>query len=400
MPSALKKICIATSTRADWGLLSPLAKALRDSGETHVQILATNMHLLPEYGMTVSEIIADGFEPDARVEMHYADGSAASRAKAMAECLSGTADALARLTPDLLVVLGDRFEMLAVASAAAVMRVPIVHIAGGEISEGAIDDSIRHAITKLSSLHLAATEPYRRRIIAVGELPERVVNTGAVGVWNIIHAPRLSRDELCSRLGFEFEPGKMLLVTYHSVTTEASLSGARTDALLEALDRFPDYKVIITYPNNDTGSEDIVSRIRRYAAINPGRVLLVKSLGREGYHSAVALSAAVVGNSSSGIVEVPSFGVCTVDTGIRQKGRLAGKSVIHCGESASDIARAIAFAVSPEGRALAAEKDNPYYKPDTLAIMVRAILDADPAALAVKKFYDVPATDSDSLHHD
>ncbi len=384
----MKKICIATGTRADWGLLSPLAKALRGQPELQVRILATNMHLLPEYGMTVSEIEADGFFPDACVKMEYHDDAPASRARAMAQCMAGSTDALSKLCPDLLVILGDRFEMLAVAAVAAVMRIPIVHIAGGEISEGAIDDNIRHAITKLSSLHLTATEPYRQRLIRMGELPDRVINTGAIGVWNIINAPKMSHAELCGSLNFDFEPGKMLLVTYHSVTTEADRSEERVSALLEALDRFRDYKIIITYPNNDAGCEPIIGHIRRYAAEQPDRVLLVKSLGRTRYHSAVAQAAAVVGNSSSGIVEVPSFGICTVDTGIRQKGRLASESVIHCGESADEIARAIAFAVSDSGKALAAQSGNPYFKPDTLQIMVRAILDADPSELATKKFHD------------
>lgn len=382
------KICFATGTRADWGLLSPLAKALRREPGVVVQILVTNMHLLPEYGMTVSEIVADGFSPDAQVEMHYHDDSPAARARAMAQCMAGTTDALTTLAPDLIVILGDRFEMLAIASAAAVMRVPVVHIAGGEISQGAIDDNIRHAITKLSALHLTATEPYRRRIIRMGEHPDRVVNTGSIGVWNIMNAPRLSHEQLTRRLNFDFEPGKMILVTYHSVTTQPERSAERIRALLTALDRFPDYKVIITYPNNDAGSEEIVSHIRSYAEAQPQRVLLVKSLGREGYHSAVALAAAVVGNSSSGIVEVPSFGICTVDTGIRQKGRLAGEAVIHCSESADDITGAIAFALSPEGKALAQKSQNPYYKEDTLRLMVRTILNADPEALAEKTFYD------------
>lgn len=386
--TAVKKICIATGTRADWGLLSPLAKALKARPEIEVQILATNMHLLPRYGMTVEEILADGFMPDARVEMHYHDDSSAARARAMSQCVAGTTDVLSTLNPDALIILGDRFEMLAIASAAAIMRIPIIHIAGGEISEGAIDDNIRHAITKLSALHFAATEPYRRRIIRMGEQPDRVINTGAIGVWNIMNAPLLSAEELFAKYNFKFEPGKMLLVTYHSVTTESDRSGERITALLEALDDFPDYKVIITYPNNDAGSEPIIEKIQAYAEVHPERVLLVKSLGREGYHSAVALSAAVIGNSSSGVVEVPSFGVCTVDTGVRQKGRLAAESVLRCGESAEEISQAIAYALSEEGRALAARKDNPYYKPDTLDIMVRAIVNADLQELGVKKFYD------------
>ncbi len=387
MTTSSKKICIATSTRADWGLLSPIAKALRAEG-AQVQILATNMHLMPRYGLTVSEIIADGFEPAARVEMDYDDDSPASRAHAMAQCLDGTASALSALQPDLIVILGDRYEMLAVASAAAVMRVPIVHIAGGEISEGAIDDSLRHAITKLSALHLTAAEPYRRRVIQMGENPDRVLNTGAIGVWKIANTPRLSGAEMRRRLSFDFEPGQFLLVTYHPVTTETVSPALRTRELLQALDMHPDMKVLITYPNNDAGSEAIIEEITAYAAAQPERVKLVQSLGSDGYLAMASMAAAVVGNSSSGIVEVPSLGVCTVDVGARQRGRLAGPSVIHCGDMAQDISNAIAVAISPAMRDMAAKKENPYFKPDTLQLITGAILDADPAELAHKTFYD------------
>lgn len=201
------KICIATSTRADWGLLSPLAAELRRRPGVELQILATNMHLMPEYGMTVDEIERQGFVVSARVPMPLEGQGEAARVRAMAACMDGTAQALRRLAPDMLVILGDRYEMLAIASAATVMTIPIAHIAGGEVSEGAIDDNIRHAITKLSALHFTATEPYRRRVIQMGEDPARVVNAGALGVWNILNQPLMTLPELEANLGFKFAPG-------------------------------------------------------------------------------------------------------------------------------------------------------------------------------------------------
>ena len=234
-----RKVCIATGTRADWGLLSPIAKALDGRPDTILQVIATNMHLSERYGMTVNEIEADGITVSARVKMdtHNAD-SDISKVKGMAQCMAGCADALERLAPDVMVILGDRYEMLAVASAAAMMHIPVIHIAGGEISEGAIDDSIRHAITKLSALHLTATEQYRRRVIQLGEEPRRVINTGAIGVYNTVHEKLMTQQELEQSIGFEITD-PTLLVTYHPATLDETGSGLRCKAMLDALDRLP-----------------------------------------------------------------------------------------------------------------------------------------------------------------
>ena len=385
------KIAVITSTRADWGLLSPVARALDARPDTEVAIIATNMHLMERYGMTVNEITDCGLTVSRRVPMDVADDTPASRVKAMALCLDGMADALAELAPDLALILGDRYEMLAVASACSVMTIPIVHIAGGEVSEGAVDDSIRHAITKLSALHLTATEPYRRRVIQMGEAPDRVINTGAIGVWNIMNTPLLSAAELADTLdGFVCDPRRTLLVTYHPATLDSDADPAeRFDELLAALDRFTDCNVLITYPNNDARGNAVIARIEDYAAANADRVKAVKSLGMKRYLSAVKHCAAVVGNSSSGIVEVPSLHRPTVDIGMRQRGRLAARSVLHCADDADAIADAIVFALSPEGQALARDARNPYYKPDTLSLMVNAIVGADPARLRHKTFYDL-----------
>ena len=368
----MKTLCFATSTRADWGLLSPVARAMSGLPDVCVRIIATNMHLMQEYGYSADEIRADGFEIDAAVPMVVDGPGEAARVRAKEQCMAGMADALERLRPDALVVLGDRYEMLAVASAAAVMRVPVVHIAGGEVSQGAVDDDIRHAITKLSALHLTATEPYRRRVVQMGEAPERVVNTGAIGVWNILNRQLAGREELEADLGFSLE-GPLAVVTYHPATLAEADPAECFAELLAALDAHPQLRAIITYPNNDAGADGLIPLIRAYADARPGRVLAVPSLGARRYLSVLQYAQVVVGNSSSGIVEVPSTATVTVDVGPRQQGRLCGPSVLHCSEGRAAIADAIARALSPEMQAVAARRENPYHKPDTLRLMTDAI---------------------------
>lgn len=385
----MRKIAIATGTRADWGLLSGIAVALRERPDCSVTVLATNMHLQPRYGLTVNEIKADGFDDVVCVPMPDTGDTPVGTVEAMAVCMSGMARVLGELKPDVMVILGDRFEMLATATAALMLRVPIVHIAGGEISEGAIDDSIRHAITKMSSLHLTSTEVYRRRVIAMGEEPERVINTGSIGVWNLLNGPLMSRAGLEESIGFALPHGS-LLVTYHPVTLDSGDTASRCRELLSALDRFPDSHVLITYPNNDAQGRVIIDMIEEYAACNPQRVRVIPSLGKLRYLSALRCVSAVVGNSSSGIIEVPSMGIPTVDIGIRQRGRLCSDSVIHCGDSADEISHAIAEALSSEGQERARNAANPYVRPDTLALSVQAIAETPLASMHAKKFYDIP----------
>ncbi len=387
----MKQVCIATSTRADWGILKPMASALRDCGRVGLQLLVTNMHLLDAYGHTVDEIIADGFSVDARVAMPDSEGKGkAGRAAAMGTCLSGTAHALDRLCPDAIVILGDRYEMLAVASAAAVMHIPIIHISGGEISEGAIDDSLRHAISKLATLHLVSAEPYRRRVIQLGEAPERVINTGSLGVWNLMNQPLMSRQELCDDLGINTEK-PFAVATYHPATLDSANQGLRCRAMLDALDRFPGLNLIITYPNNDTGSEDIIAEITAYADSHPRRTVLIKSLGMKRYLSAISHAAFVIGNSSSAIIEVPAADTPAINIGIRQRGRLHSALVIDCADDTDSICRAIKKALDPDFVADASRSINPYFKPDTLSLSLGAILDfVDSLPAGPKKFYDLP----------
>lgn len=382
----MRKIAIATGTRADWGLLSGIAKALDKREDCRVTILATNMHLFPRYGDTITEIIDDGFDP-VRVPMSDTTDTPVGTVKAMSTCMAGMAEALDKLQPDMIVILGDRFEMLATASAAMMMRVPIVHIAGGEISEGAIDDSIRHAITKMSSLHLTATEPYRQRVIAMGEEPSCVINTGAIGVYNIMREPPMSREELEASIGLTLPEGS-LLVTYHPATLDDEDVALRCSELLKALDEFPQSHIIITYPNNDSRGKVIIDLIEEYGSKHPDRVKVIPSLGKRRYLSALRYVSAVVGNSSSGIVEVPTMNIPTVNIGMRQQGRLCGESVIHCGDSSDEITSAISFALSDEGKRRAVQSSNPYYQADTLHKIVEAITETPIETIRTKKFYD------------
>ncbi len=398
-----RKICIVTSTRADWGLLSSVARELRAYETVELQIIATNMHLDARYGMTVDEIIEDGFKVDERVEMNAGNDSAVETAAATGKCLIGVARALGRLNPDILVILGDRYEMLAVATAATIMRVPIAHIAGGEISEGAFDDNIRHALTKLSALHFTATDAYRNRVISMGENPKYVLNTGALGVYNIIHEPVIPKPELEKFIGIDIN-SSTLLVTFHPATMDPVPVKERCEALLQALDGFISSHIIFTYPNNDPDGEVIIKMINEYAARYPGRVAVVPSLGRRRYLSALHFVSAVVGNSSSRIVEVPTMRIPTVDIGIRQQGRIAASSVIHCEGEHDQIHQAISFALSPAGKRLALETDNPYAKRDTVTRIVDTLVHIRLDELYSKRFIDpypilnVPTfADSDEL---
>lgn len=384
------KIAIATGTRADWGLLSPIAQLLKAQKDVEVAVIATNMHLDPRFGNTIDEIISDGFIPAAKVKMNIASNSEADTARSMAKCLSGMVDAFESIKPDCIIILGDRYEMLATASAATVMRIPIIHIAGGEISEGAIDDCIRHAITKLSALHLTSTEEYRQRVIAMGEQPDRVINTGAIGVYNIMQLPLMSKEELEKSIGCKINK-RTLLVTMHPTTIDPTPSSTVMGELFKALDAH-DGNVIITYPNNDARGAEIISLIDDYQKRNRDKVTVIPSLGRLRYLSALQFAGAVAGNSSSGIVEVPSMHIPTVNIGIRQKGRLASKSVINCGNCAQEIISAIRFALSEEGQDTARNAENPYYKPNTLHTIVNSILSVSINDIKTKKFYDIPHT--------
>lgn len=382
----MRKICIATGTRAEWGLLSPIAKALKNRDDVQLQIIATNMHLMPKYGETWKQIVADGFDIDFKVPMPEDTDTPGNTARAMSIALAGFADAFEALHPDMLVILGDRYEMLAVASAALIFRIPIVHIAGGEISEGAYDDSIRHAITKMSHLHLTETEDYRRRVIQLGENPDTVFNTGAIGVHNILNLPLLSHEEIEAETGVKINENTVL-VTFHPATLDSKSPEVQCRNMLAALESHRECNFIFTYPNNDTNGAVIIRLIEEFKAKNPDRVAIFRSLGQIRYFSVLKYAGAVVGNSSSGIIEVPSIGIPTLNIGIRQQGRIAAASVFHCGVSESEIKAGLDKILSPEVRELARKKKNPYFTPNTLEKMVDIICNT--SFEKIKHFYNI-----------
>lgn len=384
-----RRICIATGTRADWGLLSGIARALKARNDVELKIIATNMHLSDRYGATWREIERDGLAIDFRVAMESDSDSAKGTVGAMSRCMAGMAEAFSSLRPDLLVILGDRYEMLATASAALIFRIPIAHIAGGAVSRGAYDESIRHAITKMSHIHLTETEEYRRRVIQLGENPDLVFNTGAIGVYNIAHTGFISREELEKDLGTSI-PDRLLLATFHPATLDCQPPRVQCENLLAALDGFPDYKTIFTYPNNDTDGQVIIRLIEDYARCHPDRCAVFPSLGMKRYLSMLHYATAVIGNSSSGIVEVPSMGIPTLDIGIRQAGRTAADSVIHCGVGKTDISEGLRIALSDSFREKARRATNPYYRPDTLQRIVSIIAETPLDGITIKPFHDLP----------
>lgn len=354
-----RKVAVFTGTRAEYGLLYWLMKDIQASTRLELQVIVSGMHLSPEFGETWKLIEQDGFNIDAKVEMLLSSDTPVGVVKSMGLGTLGFADALDRLRPDMLVVLGDRFEALAIVQAALIMRIPVAHLHGGEITEGAYDDAIRHAISKMANLHFVAAEPYRRRVIQMGESPERVFNVGAVGLDHLHRSPIMGLEELATSLEFELH-APYLLVTYHPVTLLEESPEKSFIALLAALDQFPEYQIILTYPNADNGGRALIPLLEGYAQRQPGRVVAIPSLGFKRYLSAVSAAAAVVGNSSSGIIEVPAFGIPTINIGVRQKGRLAADSVLHCEPSVTAIEYALRQALSPEFAAASKNTVNPY----------------------------------------
>lgn len=366
-----KKVCVLTATRAEYGLLKPVIRKLRTYESLDVRVVATGAHLSPEFGLTYREIEQDGIPIDRKIEILLSSDTPSSISKSMGLALMGFADYFSELQPDLLVVLGDRYETLAVCCAAMNQRIPIAHLYGGETTEGAVDEAYRHAITKLSYLHFTSTEQYRKRVIQLGEDPSRVFNVGALGVENILKVPLLSKQELEKSLGFPLGD-QYIVVTYHPVTLETESSEADFKALLEALDAFPDLGILFTKANADADGRIINELMDAYVSCR-SNAIAVASLGMKRYLSAVKHSVAVIGNSSSGIIEVPSLHVPTVNIGDRQKGRLMADSVVNCKPTTKDIAGALHYALSEEGKNKAASTNNPYGAGDTAKLVCETI---------------------------
>jgi len=367
-----------------------LMRMIRDSQETQLQVIATNMHLSPKYGNTYKEIENDGFTIDCKVPIIDDNGNndSLSTVLEMSRGLEGYAEAYKELKPDMLLILGDRYEMLAAATAALILRIPIAHISGGAISEGAFDDAIRHSITKMSQLHFTEAEDYRRRVIQLGEQPDRVFHVGALGVENIKKLPLMSKEDIEADINFKIDK-KTILVTYHPVTLGNHTAEQDIKELMNALNLRLEIRVIFTMPNSDTGSQFIVDAINCFVKDNPKRSVAYKSLGVLRYLSVMKEVGAVVGNSSSGLVEVPSFGIPTLNIGDRQKGRLAADSVLNCETDTQSILTGLDRVLSPQFIETASKTQNPYDKEGTTQAIFDVISTYPLEQLKQKHFYDI-----------
>lgn len=383
----MRKICFVTGTRAEYGLLSRLMRLVADDRGLELQIIATNMHLMSEYGETYKEIEADGFYIDCKVYMNKPSDDAVGIIASMAEEMKGMNDAFAVLKPDVLVLLGDRYEILVAAEVALIHRIPIAHIYGGEITEGAFDDAIRHSISKMSSLHFTSTEEYRHRVIQMGEQPHTVFNCGSLGVENIKFIPLMEKDELETSLDFEFTENT-ILVTYHPATLVGN-PAKDIQEFLAALEEYKDLSIIFTMPNSDIGRDVIANAIAEYVKKHSSMSKVYISLGLKRYLSALKYVKAVVGNSSSGIVEVPSFRIPTLNVGDRQKGRLASQSVVNCGTSKEEVLRGLQICLSTEMQVAAKTFNNPYAKENTARLIYSKLKSVKLDDIKMKSFYNL-----------
>jgi UDP-hydrolysing UDP-N-acetyl-D-glucosamine 2-epimerase len=383
----VRTISVVTVARSDWGLYLPVVELIRSAPDLRLQIVAAGTHLAPAYGETVGEIEADGFAVDERVETVDEEDTPEAIGRAMARAVHGFAGAYARLQPDLVLLLGDRYEMHAAATAAVPFRLPIAHIQGGESTEGAIDEQFRHSITKLAHLHFPSTELYARRIIQMGEAPDRVVVTGAPAIDNLLQRPVLSVEEIEERTGLDLRQ-PTLLVTYHPTTLEFDQTGYQVDELLAALER-SGLQLLVTYPNVDTSGQAVLERLEDFAR-HHGSTSIVTNLGSVAYLSAMRRVAAMVGNSSSGIIEAASFELPVVNVGTRQQGRIRAANVIDVGYERSSIADGIAHALSPAfGESLRGLR-NPYGDGHAAERIVAALRGVELGATFVRKsFHDL-----------
>ncbi len=388
-----RKICVVTGTRAEYGLLRWVMEGIRQSPGLELQVIATGMHLSPEFGLTYREIEKDGFVIDRKVEMLLSSDTSTGVTKSMGLGLIGFGEALQQLQPDLMLVLGDRFEIFSAVAAALIARIPVAHLHGGEATEGAFDEAIRHSITKMSHLHFVAAEEYRKRVIQLGEAPESVFLVGGLGIDNIKKLTLLDRPALEASLGFNLGR-KNLLVTFHPVTLENATSAMQMAELLAALEALDDTHLIFTMPNADTGGRELIDMVQQYVADHPNAHAYT-SLGQMRYLSCIRHVDGVVGNSSSGLIEVPSFGKGTINIGDRQRGRLMAESVINCDPNRQSIAAALQRLYSPTFQTRIKTVWNPYGEGGASEKIVQVLQNYPLDAILKKSFHDVvlPASD-------
>jgi len=384
-----RKICVITGTRAEYGLMRWVMQGIKDDPELTLQVIATGMHLSPEFGLTYREIEKDGFKIDRKIEMLTSSDTPVGIAKSMGLGLIGFSDSLNELNPDLIVVLGDRFEIFAAVAAALVARIPVAHLHGGETTEGAFDEALRHSITKMSHLHFVAAEEYRQRVIQLGEQPERVFLVGGLGIDNIKRLKLLDRADLEASIDFQLG-AKNLLITFHPVTLERSTATDQMAELLEALAELKDTQLIFTMPNADTDGRTLIQMVQQFVAQHPN-ARAYTSLGQLRYLSCIAQVDGVVGNSSSGLAEVPSFKKGTINIGDRQRGRLQATSVINCEPTRQNIDAALKKLYTVAFQSSLSLVRNPYGEGEASEKVVNTIKHHALEGIAKKSFYDLPA---------
>ncbi len=388
----MKKIVILTATRAEYGLLKPIIEKFLDDSYYDTRIVVTGMHLSPEFGMTVREIETDNLPIDKKIEIILSSDTPVALSKSMGLALISFSEYFEECKPDAVLVLGDRYETLAVCCAAMNARIPIFHLHGGETTEGAIDEAIRHSLTKISYLHFTSTETYRKRVIQLGEFPDRVFNVGAMGVENAVNARCMSVSELEESIGFVLGE-KYAVGTFHPVTLEKATAGRQMEELFAALDQHKDIRYLFTGANSDTDGRNINQMLKDYAKCNDN-FCFVDSLGIKRYLSALKNSLFVIGNSSSGLVEAPSFKIPTINIGDRQRGRISGETVIHCKPERYAIEEAIHKAMDCSFRAAIKKAENPYGDGHTSEKIVEIIKDCfvNDRIDIKKKFFDINFT--------
>jgi GDP/UDP-N,N'-diacetylbacillosamine 2-epimerase (hydrolysing) len=382
-----RKICVVTGTRAEYGLLRWVMQGIKDDPELTLQIIATGMHLSPEFGLTYRAIEQDGFHINRKIEMLTSSDTSVGIAKSMGLGLIGFADALSELRPDLIVVLGDRFEIFSAVAAALVARIPVAHLHGGEATEGLIDEALRHSITKMSHLHFVAAQEYRQRVIQLGEQPEHVFLVGGLGIDSIQRLPLLGRAELEASLGISLGR-KNLLITFHPVTLEAATAEAQMAELLTALTALADTQLIFTLPNADTDGRALIKMVEEFVAQHPNAHAYT-SLGQLRYLSCISHVDGVVGNSSSGLAEVPSFRKGTINIGDRQRGRLQAASVINCEPTRQGIAAALERLYSANFQSRLSRVRNPYEEGGASEKIVATIKSVVLDGVLKKRFYNL-----------
>ena len=379
------KVAISTGTRADYFLLLPLMQAVQKHPDMQLQIIASSMHFSSEFGQTYEQIEKDGLTIDEKVEMLISSDSAIGIAKSIGVGVIGFADALNRLKPDTLIVLGDRFESLSIAQTAMIMNIPITHLHGGELSEGSYDDSIRHSITKMAGLHFVSTDVYRNRVIQMGENPSRVFNVGAIGVDRLRKKKFLSSSQLTKLLQFDCS-SSYFLVCYHPAThaDEDPADGIK-NIISTLIDSYED-KILVSYPNADSGGGTIIKEINKFEELYPDRIFTFKSLSDDSFLSVIKNSKVFIGNSSSGIIEAPSLGVLSINVGSRQKGRIKAETVIDSSIDKQDLSSKVAYCISKNLNLNLVSKDNPYEKRDTVSKILEIISSCD--LTQPKSFFD------------